>query len=260
MPGSPEDWLTQAQSCITRANLGPRVDAIGRVESIGDGVAMVLQADVAGGRLAELLVTRELALFDSRVPVLASLLEVVVTDAVDGDLALVGVNSQVDVIPLAGWSGRVVNIRTLVSDLVLEPDGPGRLDRFVELVEPARFLEIVAVNVVLQLDFRAGLPGSVQLLGHVEDDPAISPLGDPVLECKFKMLVLLPRDNVAGTAARPLQGSVLDNPALGDGVLLVVAPVLRGLAVKQQFPATPFFCLGELVKRGIAANLSTGKK
>lgn len=53
MPGSPEDWLTQAQSCITRANLGPRVDAIGRVESIGDGVAMV--SGLPDARLDELL-------------------------------------------------------------------------------------------------------------------------------------------------------------------------------------------------------------
>lgn len=53
MPGSPEDWLTQAQSCIARANLGPRVDAIGRVESIGDGVAMV--SGLPDARLDELL-------------------------------------------------------------------------------------------------------------------------------------------------------------------------------------------------------------
>ncbi len=53
MPGSPEDWLTQAQSCIARANLGPRVDAIGRVESIGDGVAMV--SGLPDSRLDELL-------------------------------------------------------------------------------------------------------------------------------------------------------------------------------------------------------------
>ncbi|QJU58284.1 F0F1 ATP synthase subunit alpha [Sphingomonas sp. AP4-R1] len=53
MPGSPEDWLTQAQSRIARANLGPRVDAIGRVESIGDGVAMV--SGLPDARLDELL-------------------------------------------------------------------------------------------------------------------------------------------------------------------------------------------------------------
>ena len=72
MPGSPEDWLTQAQSCIARANLGPRVDAIGRVESIGDGVAMVSGLpDVRRGvrPLSDLdgrLVLRDLACLDSR--------------------------------------------------------------------------------------------------------------------------------------------------------------------------------------------------
>lgn len=53
MPGSPDDWLTQAQGRIARAALGPRVDTIGRVESIGDGVAMI--SGLPDARLDELL-------------------------------------------------------------------------------------------------------------------------------------------------------------------------------------------------------------
>lgn len=53
MPGSPEDWLTSARDRIARTNLGARVDAIGRVESIGDGVAMI--SGLPDARLDELL-------------------------------------------------------------------------------------------------------------------------------------------------------------------------------------------------------------
>lgn len=53
MPGSPDDWLKQAQGRIARAALGARMDAIGRVESIGDGVAMI--SGLPDARLDELL-------------------------------------------------------------------------------------------------------------------------------------------------------------------------------------------------------------
>jgi len=41
MPGSAEDWLARAEERIARAPLGVRADRIGRVESVGDGIAMI---------------------------------------------------------------------------------------------------------------------------------------------------------------------------------------------------------------------------
>lgn len=41
MPGDARDWFTRAQGALGRAALGPRVEHRGRVEEIGDGVAMV---------------------------------------------------------------------------------------------------------------------------------------------------------------------------------------------------------------------------
>ncbi|WP_454884232.1 F0F1 ATP synthase subunit alpha [Sphingomonas oryzagri] len=53
MPGSPEEWLTEAEADIARAPIGPRVAHVGRVESIGDGVAMI--SGLPDARLDELL-------------------------------------------------------------------------------------------------------------------------------------------------------------------------------------------------------------
>lgn len=53
MPGSAEDWLERASACVGDASIGPQVHQIGRIESIGDGVAMV--SGLANARLDELL-------------------------------------------------------------------------------------------------------------------------------------------------------------------------------------------------------------
>ena len=53
MPASPDDWLAQAQARVARAPLGAAVQQIGRVESIGDGVAMI--SGLPDARLDELL-------------------------------------------------------------------------------------------------------------------------------------------------------------------------------------------------------------
>ncbi|HEY0270804.1 MAG TPA: F0F1 ATP synthase subunit alpha [Sphingomonas sp.] len=53
MPGSPENWLTQARSRVAAAEIGAQVNQIGRVESIGDGVAMI--SGLPDARLDELL-------------------------------------------------------------------------------------------------------------------------------------------------------------------------------------------------------------
>lgn len=53
MPGSADEWLTQAESRAAQATIGPKVRQVGRVESIGDGVAMI--SGLADARLDELL-------------------------------------------------------------------------------------------------------------------------------------------------------------------------------------------------------------
>lgn len=53
MPGSAEEWLTRAEGRVASAEIGARVHQIGRVESIGDGVAMI--SGLADARLDELL-------------------------------------------------------------------------------------------------------------------------------------------------------------------------------------------------------------
>nr|WP_239017851.1 F0F1 ATP synthase subunit alpha [Sphingomonas aracearum] len=53
MPHSPDDWLAKAEARIADAASGPELQQIGRVESIGDGVAMV--SGLPDARLDELL-------------------------------------------------------------------------------------------------------------------------------------------------------------------------------------------------------------
>ncbi|WP_454883315.1 F0F1 ATP synthase subunit alpha [Sphingomonas oryzagri] len=53
MPGSADDWLAHAGSRVAEASIGAQLRQIGRVESIGDGVAMV--SGLADARLDELL-------------------------------------------------------------------------------------------------------------------------------------------------------------------------------------------------------------
>ena len=53
MAGPPDQWLAQARARVAARPVGPEVRRIGRVESVGDGVAMVSGLDTA--RLDELL-------------------------------------------------------------------------------------------------------------------------------------------------------------------------------------------------------------
>ncbi|MFZ5793619.1 MAG: F0F1 ATP synthase subunit alpha, partial [Pseudomonadota bacterium] len=53
MPGSADEWLARAATRVAAAEIGAQVRQIGRVESIGDGVALV--SGLAEARLDELL-------------------------------------------------------------------------------------------------------------------------------------------------------------------------------------------------------------
>jgi F-type H+-transporting ATPase subunit alpha len=53
MPGSADDWLAQAEQRVAAAAIGAQIHQIGRVESIGDGVAMI--SGLADARFDELL-------------------------------------------------------------------------------------------------------------------------------------------------------------------------------------------------------------
>lgn len=53
MPGSPDAWLARAEATVADAPIGAALHQTGRVESIGDGVAMI--SGLPGARLDELL-------------------------------------------------------------------------------------------------------------------------------------------------------------------------------------------------------------
>ncbi len=41
MPPDAQDWLAAAEAAVQSATLGPRAEHLGRVEEIGDGVALI---------------------------------------------------------------------------------------------------------------------------------------------------------------------------------------------------------------------------
>ena len=190
---------------------------------------MVLQAEVALGRLAELEKLRELARRDLGVPVGRAFDILDILGAIHGVDALPGGDNNMEGIPLTGGIRRV--------------DGGS-----VELVEPAGLLRIGAVNIVLNLDLGSGHPGSLLRFEDVKHQSAVAAFGNIVVELELKRSILLFRKDIAPAFFREGEGAVCDLPLGIDAVLLIIFPLREVLAVEEQGPALRFFRLGEDVQ------------
>ena len=73
----------------------------------GDKIAVILEAEMPAVRLSERGELRELARGDAGVPVRLPFLELIVADPVDADFARAGHDPQIEMVPLAGWAGRI---------------------------------------------------------------------------------------------------------------------------------------------------------
>ena len=125
----------------------------------------------------------ELALGDAIVPVLIAELEAVVADAIHADFAIILVDPNVQLIPLAGRPGRVESVWS----------GIGRNVGAIKLVQPARLLRIMSIHIVLDLDFGSGVPWRAAAFEHMEHDAAVATLADLVLQRQLELSVLLHR-------------------------------------------------------------------
>ena len=157
---------------------------------------MVLQANVPLRRLPEVFELCKLAGSNSLVPVITAFDEFEIADAIHADFAVASGHSKIKLIPLSSWPSGIVNLNTLVADLSFEHFCPAWLLWFVKLVEPACFLRIVAVDVVLNLHFRSRLPGTLIFFRDVKHQPTVAALRDSVFKLKLKMLELTSRDDV----------------------------------------------------------------
>ena len=228
--------------------------------SIGHGIVMILQADVPLVCLAELRKRRKFARSDSLVPLVVALIKVVVADSVDCDFTLPRRDAEVEMIPFAGRASCIIDVGAFKADLVFKLSGPRWFHRFVKLIQPARFLRVMAILIVLNLNFRAAVPGLCCVFGHMKHDSAVAAFGDAVFQSQFEVLVLFICNNVARAVAETFHRLVFYDPAVADPVGLIVAPSVGRFAVEQQLPATTFFGFGQTAARIISLALSFGKQ
>ena len=107
----------------------------------------------------------------------------------------------------------------------------------------------MAIDIVLNLHFRPRLPWAVFGFCNVKHQPTVAAFRNAIFKRQLKVFVLLISNDVARFPASPFDDSVVDNPAVSHLVGLVISPAIRGLAIKQQFPAATLFSFGQLVGR-----------
>ena len=191
----------------------------------------------------------EFTLGNPLVPLLASFLEVVIADAVERHFGSLVANSQVKMVPFTRRSRGVCNLRAGKAYLLLKKLSPIRFHRMIQLVKPTRFLWISAVDIVLDLNFRASLPGILGLLGNVKHHATVAGFRNAVLQRQLKVLIFLGRDQVPGSFLSPREGSIFHGPSIANRLAAIIAPARGRFAVKEHCPAAAAFCFRQLVKR-----------
>lgn len=191
---------------------------------------MVLKADVAFGGLAEVFELFELGSSDALVPVVRTFDVFDILGAVHPLHALLGSDENAEGIPLTGGLGGIHSL-----------GGP------VELVKPSGFLRVVTLDVVLDLNFRAGLPRSLFGFLNMEHESGISAGRNLVIDGEFEGLVLLLCDDVAAAFFGEGKSAVFDDPGVLDAFLFVVTEMLHCFAVEEESPASFFLGGGQFV-------------
>ena len=181
----------------------------------GHDVAVVLKADVALGGLAEVFELFEFGSGDALVPVVRTFDVFDILGAVHPLHALLGSDENAEGIPLTGGLGGIHSLGGLV-----------------KLVKPSGFLRIVTFDVVLDLNFRAGLPRSLFGFLNMEHESGISAGRNFVIDAEFEGLVLFLRDDVAAAFFGEGEGAVFDDPGVFDAFLFVVTEMFHCFAVK----------------------------
>ena len=90
----------------------------------------------------------------------------------------------------------------------------------------------MSIGVVLNLNFRARVPGAFSLFIHMKHDATVATLGDIKLQRQLKAVILLGRNNIASTFTSSRQRAIDDLPAIADTLGLVITPALGRLAVE----------------------------
>ncbi|HMP61403.1 MAG TPA: hypothetical protein PKD86_18840 [Gemmatales bacterium] len=184
----------------------------------GDAVAVVLNADVALGRLGKVRHRPELAGGNHLIPLWTALLVFEHLHAVEPVLDAVALDADHSVVPLADRAGDVFP----GGDEAVEGSGAGLG------VAPVGMLGVVE-NLIL----RAGVPRVRMLLRDEIHDAAVGPGVDLPLEPEFKLIELVHGDDVAARSD-PGDRAVDDLPAVGNVLLAEAAPAVERLAVEKR--------------------------
>ena len=167
------------------------------------------------GGLAEVFELFELGSSNALVPIVRTFDVFDILGAVHPLHALLGSDENAEGIPLTGGLGGIHSF-----------GGP------VELVKPSGFLRVVPLDVVLDLNFRAGLPRSLFGFLNMEHESGISAGRNLVIDGEFEGLVLLLCDDVAAAFFGEGKSAVFDDPGVLDAFLFVVTEMLHCFAVK----------------------------
>ena len=191
----------------------------------------------------------ELTLRHQCVPLRRSSVEVIVLDAVEAHLATSGGDAQGEMVPLARRPGGIDDLRRVQAGRLLHLPGPVRIERLIELVEPARMLWILTLRVVDDLHLGAGVPRLLRVFRHVKHQPAVAAFADAVVELQFKAVELVAGHEVARSLIGPHEATVDHLPAGRNRLLPIVAEAFGGAAVEEQPPAAATLGVGERVRR-----------
>ena len=167
------------------------------------------------GGLAEVFKLFELGSSNALVPIVRTFDVFDILGAVHPLHALLGSDENAEGIPLTGGLGGIHSF-----------GGP------VELVKPSGFLRVVTLDVVLDLNFRAGLPRSLFGFLNMEHESGISAGRNLVIDGEFEGLVLLLCDDVAAAFFGEGKSAVFDDPGVLDAFLFVVTEMFHCFAVE----------------------------
>ena len=210
-------------------------------------IAVILEAEVALLGLTEPGKRCELALRHPLVPVLRSDGEAVVGHAIEADLAVPRRDADREVIPGACRAAGIDDLGGLEAGRPLHLPRPRRVQRLIELIEPAGLLLVLAAGVVDDLHLGTGLPRMLRILGHVEHQAAVATGADPIFELELETPELGGGHEVARGGTAPDERPILDDPAVGHARAAIAAEARGRTAVEHQPPAAPPLGLGERV-------------
>lgn len=230
--------IADADRAIGRREMGLLFEDPDAQGAEGDGVAVVLEGEVALGVFVELLPSGELGFGEEGFPFPGGGVHVGGGVSVEGEFDAGAGNEDAAFVPFAGGLG--------------EPGFHGD-----EAIESAReiagfdFVRVAGLGVGIEdLILGAGFEGRFAVLRDMPHDARVPISGDLELEAEFEVRELRLGEQVAAALSGEDDGTVPDLPLGGNGILLEAAESLQRFAVEDEFETVGLLLLRERVRLG----------